>query len=184
MTAGEQTNLFEQPLARNSDQSTAFKAAGDLYRSGRWGRQMRVVFDGLRKHQGATYRELSATLHYDDRNVVARRLADLRRAGAVCNGPPRVCRVCGTRCKTWWLASPVHDNARQGPAGQPSRQSRTPAPMQPGSGPTGAGRASHRPTPVPADVLSPAERMRVRERLRADADPLTQRFLDRVGGAK
>ncbi len=34
--------------------------------------------------------------------IPARRLSELERSGVVRKGEPRVCRVKGTKCVTWW----------------------------------------------------------------------------------
>ena len=91
-----------QPAARRSDPSGSVAAAERLQQSGLGGRQRRAVFLALRERQGATSKELAEHMACD-RYTPARRLVELERAGWVCRGRRRTCRVSGIKCVTWYL---------------------------------------------------------------------------------
>ena len=92
-----------EPGCHRHDPDTSREAAEHLRRSGRLGAQQQAVLEALRQCDGATHAELGAFmgLHW---LTPARRLPELERAGRVHKGEPRVCRVKGSRCTTWWLA--------------------------------------------------------------------------------
>ena len=89
------------PLCHRHDPQTSQQAAERLRESGRLGAQQRAVLEALRRCNGATHAELGAFmgLHW---LTPARRLPELERAGLVRKGEPRICRVKGSRCTTWW----------------------------------------------------------------------------------
>jgi len=64
------------------------------------GAQCAAVLKALRLQPGSTSRELAQRMCMD-RYMVARRLPDLRKKGAVKQGPQRVCEVAGHRAVTW-----------------------------------------------------------------------------------
>ena len=90
------------PLAHRSDPETSFEAAKKLDKSGKLHTQRRAVLEALHKCDGATHAELGdfMGLHW---LIPARRLPELERAGLVRKGEPRICRIKGSKCTTWWI---------------------------------------------------------------------------------
>jgi len=89
-------------LTHRGDPDTSREAARKLMASGRLTGQRRAVFEALRDSDGATHAELGRVMGCDWL-VAARRLPELERMGLVMKGQPRICRVKGSRCTTWWL---------------------------------------------------------------------------------
>jgi len=107
----EQTLLFPIParlqilngaMAHREDPDTSRLAAEQLVESGGLARQQQAVFDALHRCDGSTHGEIGQTMgcHW---LIPARRLPELQKAGLVKKGEPRICRVKGSRCVTWWL---------------------------------------------------------------------------------
>ena len=94
--------LWDQPLSRRTDPDTSYEAAKNLAESGKWNSQKIAVYEGLRKFDGATSGELAHFLGID-RYTPSRRLPEIERTGCIKRGDPRVCRVQGSRCTTWWI---------------------------------------------------------------------------------
>jgi len=94
--------LFDVPRCRRSDPVTSYLAAEKLRLSGRLRGQRRAVYEALRKNDGATSAEISSILGHD-RYLASRRMCELERRGLIVRGKPRVCRVTGNKCLTWWI---------------------------------------------------------------------------------
>jgi len=92
------------PLSHRHDPQTSRDAAEDLKASGRLGRHQQIVLDGVRRRNGGTHAEIAAITPLDWLQV-ARRLSELRRAGRVRRGAPRLCTVKRSRCCTWWVVT-------------------------------------------------------------------------------
>lgn len=86
--------------AANADPVTSFIAAEQVEKSGKANLQRQIVLAWVRQHPGQTAAEIA---HHTglERHVPSRRLPELREAGLVSNGSPRICGVCGTRQMTW-----------------------------------------------------------------------------------
>lgn len=84
------------------DPESSVGAARTVTESGALGRQAAIVLSLVRAFAGATCDELAAQTTLN-RFQVARRLSDLKRAGHVLRGAPRVCRVTGRRQCVWRL---------------------------------------------------------------------------------
>ncbi len=74
-------------------------------RSGKLRTQRQATLEAVRRHPGATHGELGRFMGVDW-FIPARRLSELEREGLVRKGEPRVCRVKGTKCLTWWASDP------------------------------------------------------------------------------
>jgi predicted transcriptional regulator len=94
--------LFDIPLSRQTDPGTSRLAAKELAASGIYGRQKRMVYEGLKRNNGTTSAELAQRIGVD-RYVTARRLPDLEREGIVRKGPARLCEITNSLCVTWWI---------------------------------------------------------------------------------
>jgi hypothetical protein len=94
--------IEDKPLTHRGDPQTSFHAGEQLRRSGKLAAQQQAVLEALRQCDGSTHAELGAFmgLHW---LTPARRLPELERAGRVRKGEPRICRIKGSRCTTWWL---------------------------------------------------------------------------------
>jgi len=91
-----------QPLSHHDDPPTSRDAARKLSQSGRLTGQRRAVLDALHQCDGATHAELGRAMGCDWL-VAARRLPELERAKLVRKGEPRICKVKGSKCTTWWI---------------------------------------------------------------------------------
>lgn len=89
--------------SRRSDPPTSRQAADGVERSGRAAQQREAVLSRIRGRHGQTSAEVAAALGME-RHAPARRLPELREAGLVRMGVPRVCEVTGRQCVTWWPA--------------------------------------------------------------------------------
>ena len=89
------------PSCHTDDPGTSFDASDRLAKSGRLHTQRQAVLEALRQCDGATHAELGAFMgvHW---LTPARRLPELARLGLVRKGEPRICRVKGSKCTTWW----------------------------------------------------------------------------------
>ncbi len=103
MAHTEKTWEADKALTHRGDPQTSHEAAGCLRRSGKLAAQQQAVLEALRQCDGATHAELGAVMgvHW---LTPARRLPELERAGLVRKGEPRICRIKGSRCTTWWCA--------------------------------------------------------------------------------
>lgn len=101
IAAETKTREVDRPRTHRGDPQTSHEAAEHLKRSGRLAAQQQAVMEALRECDGATHAELGVFmgLHW---LTPARRLPELERAGLVKKGEPRICRVKGSRCTTWW----------------------------------------------------------------------------------
>lgn len=87
--------------ARRTDPETSHLAAVAVEISGTARLQRRRCLDGVREHPGVTAAELAAFLAME-RHAPSRRLPELRQAGLVRNGNPRICSVVHRPSMTWW----------------------------------------------------------------------------------
>lgn len=101
--------LTAEPLSRNSDPVTSFRAAESLAQSGRWASQKQRVLHALRCHPYVTSAELSDIMGTKDRYLCSRRLADLANEGLAERRRPRRCRVTHRICLTWYAPKPGAD---------------------------------------------------------------------------
>lgn len=97
--------LFDPaPLAATADPDTSHASAREHVASGAQGEHCRRVLELVRMAPGSTYVELwegqSGRQILRDVEIM-RRLNDLRHAGLVRQGPPRTCRVKGTKMVVW-----------------------------------------------------------------------------------
>jgi len=88
-------------LTHRGDPETSREAARKLMAAGKLGLHRQIVLDGVKCCPGGTHSEIAAGTPLDWLQV-ARRLSELERAGLVRKGEPRICRVKGSRCTTWW----------------------------------------------------------------------------------
>ena len=185
--------IHMQPASRGNDPSGSFVAAEQLQQSGLGGRQRRAVYMALRERQGCTSKELAAYMGVD-RYTPARRLVELQRAGWVCRGRRRKCRVSGIESVTWFVTRPWIQKPRsraqvpcrsQGHRDTGCRESVPESRSAPAKaetahrgtaalGASGASRAQARPAP---DITTAVERRRLRERLASAGSEHTRRFL-------
>jgi hypothetical protein len=91
----------ERPRSHRDDPETSRRAAENLAKSGKHKTQRGATLEAVRRCPGATHAELGRFMGVDWLTP-ARRLSELEDAGLVRKGEPRVCRVKGTRCVTWW----------------------------------------------------------------------------------
>ncbi len=98
------------PRSHSHDPITSHEAESRHTASGRRQRNADLVYDLATKHPASTAIELWDSAGAEIQSAlkepqeVRRRLTDLASVGRVQQGPPRVCRVRGTRQVTW---SPV-----------------------------------------------------------------------------
>src|SRR5688572_18074352 len=100
----EQLDMFTpQPVARarNTDPLTSYQAAGQVERSGVAHGQRRACLEVVQVHSGLTAAEIAERAGLE-RHAASRRLPELREAGLVRSGKPRICGVQGTNAMTWW----------------------------------------------------------------------------------
>lgn len=170
-----------EPLSRNTDSLGSFKAADRLGRTGLGSRKRLAVYHALRQHQGSTSAELAQAAGLD-RHDVARRLPELEKAGWVSRGGVRQCTACGLPCVTWfvtrrWLESPAVPRDCEPQA--------APGAATPATGTTTSARPRSATTvalgPIPASVITPAERAALRRRLAAEGPDHVRRFLRHAG---
>jgi len=95
--------LFDQSLARSSDPLSSFIAGERARRSRKCQNLLQMILRAVRSHPGLTSAEIGKLLEID-RHDAARRLPHLMHRGVIIQGKQRICRVCGSRCVTWWLA--------------------------------------------------------------------------------
>jgi hypothetical protein len=91
--------------AATADPSTSHEAADRMNRSGTAKRNAAAVLALVKAHPWLTSRELSELPDCPttiDRHEVARRCADLEKAGAIRKGPKRLCKAAGTKAVTWF----------------------------------------------------------------------------------
>ena len=93
------------PASRLNDPVTSHEAEEHVNASGIRDGQARVVFEALRRREGATSAELARYAGVD-RYVTGWRLPDLERLGLVAKGESRKCRVAGKNAITWCIAQP------------------------------------------------------------------------------
>lgn len=94
------------PLASPRDPSTSHDAGEQHERSGKAETNRRFVLMLVRENPGMTSVELHAAQgdRSDlDRHEVSRRLADLKNAGTVRQGPARACSIKGTEMVSWFV---------------------------------------------------------------------------------
>lgn len=89
-------------LSHRGDPQTSREAATKLLESGKLTGQRKAVLEALSQCDGSTHAELGGAMGRDWL-VAARRLPELARMGLVRKGEPRICRVKGSRCTTWWI---------------------------------------------------------------------------------
>jgi len=92
-----------KPLSHRTDPDTSREAAERLRTSGKLTGQRKAVLEALHECDGSTHGELGAFMgvHW---LTPARRLPELARVGLARRGEPRVCRVKGSKCTSWWVA--------------------------------------------------------------------------------
>ena len=88
-----------------ADPATSHEAEEHVNTSGIRDGHARVVFEALRRHEGATSAELASYAGVD-RYVTGRRLPDLEKLGLVRKGESRRCRAARKNAITWWLTTP------------------------------------------------------------------------------
>jgi hypothetical protein len=163
-----------EPASRDRDPVSSNRAAEAIKQSGVGGKQRLAVYMALRQHQGCTSAELAEHMGAD-RYCPSRRLPELARAGWVCRGRRRRCKVSGVVCKTWWIVRGWAEGSK----------TTAPVPSRPAGQNAPAPAAGER---EPVAVLTPEERRRLRERMMQSGDSLTRKFLAGVaqggGGAK
>lgn len=101
--------------ARAADPATSHAAAAMVEASGAANTNRRLVLRLVRDYPGLTAVEIHAAQGDRgglDRHEVSRRLADLRDAGLVVNGPERACSIKRTRMLTWEPTERGHGNGR------------------------------------------------------------------------
>lgn len=102
----EQPSFDFSARARRSDPESSHAAATRMNRSGKMARQCARVLAIVEATPGLTSAEL-AERHHEDRQMIARRLANLRDgtkahpAKLVKNGEQRICNVNKTLALTW-----------------------------------------------------------------------------------
>lgn len=89
-----------QATARRTDPATSHEAAAEHNASGRAQAHAAMVMEQVRWQPGSTAAEIGAATNLGHHEA-ARRLADLEHAGKVRKGPPRECRVKGSKMTTW-----------------------------------------------------------------------------------
>ncbi len=98
------TGLTPVAQARATDPATSHEAAARVEASGVADDQRSRCLAEVRRLPGQTCGEIGDNIGLQ-RHAVGRRLPELRTAGLVKNGDPRLCRVQGTRQMTWYPAS-------------------------------------------------------------------------------
>jgi len=154
-----------EPLSRNHDPLPSYQAADGLKQTGIGGRQRFAVYQALRKNQGVTSAELSRIMDCD-RYTPSRRLPELARAGWICRGSRRRCRVSHIACETWWIVRPWAESRKSGSL-VPTRRDSERAVAQ-----TLAGERD--------PITTPDERRQLRRGLAERGDSTTQHFLASV----
>lgn len=101
-------SLIDVPRAAKADPDTSHLAAARIKASGALNRQQQRVCDFVEIHKGFTSAELAksyASVHsgiwQQHRPMFGRRLPELEGVH-IHKGEPRVCRVTGSPCVTWW----------------------------------------------------------------------------------
>ncbi|MDY0357075.1 MAG: helix-turn-helix domain-containing protein [Sedimentisphaerales bacterium] len=172
-----------EPLSRNTDSLGSFKAGDRMAKSGLGGKRRARVYHALRQAQGSTSAELAKAAGLD-RHDVARRLPELAKAGWVVRGRARMCKVCAVPCTTWYVVRRwIETTDRQ--SSVPAQRPTAAAKSEPGAkSPTSGGSSDHGqhggPAAVPGSVTTPEDRRRLREKLAAEGDDRTRRFLEGV----
>lgn len=99
-----QVTIFDAiATSRHTDPATSHLAAAAVEASGRAGSDRAKLVRAVELHPGHTAVELIGLMMCEGvtRHNASRRLAELRKAGLVTNGPARVCSVSGTKQMTW-----------------------------------------------------------------------------------
>ena len=104
----------DTPHSHRTDPTTSREAAKRLRASGEHRSQKASTLAAVRRCPGATHGELGRFMgvHWF---IPARRLSELEREGLVKKGEPRVCRVKGTKCVTWWAVEEGKSNTERIP---------------------------------------------------------------------
>lgn len=105
-TATGPYRMAATPLAAAADPVTAHEAGERHERSGRLKANLAIVFALVKREPGSTSVELHAAQgdRSDlDRHEVSRRLADLKNAGRVRQGPAKECSIKRTAMVSWWV---------------------------------------------------------------------------------
>ncbi len=95
------------PLASPADPVTSIDAGEQHAKSGRLSSNCKVALQLVTLYPGKTAVELfncQGDLGSMQRHEMSRRLADLKNAGLVKQGDPRVCEFAGTKQVTWYLS--------------------------------------------------------------------------------
>lgn len=92
-----------QARARWSDPATSHEAARLIERNGKAAHNRRLLLTAARAHPERTAGELARHTGLD-RHEASRRLPELRDAGFLLSGKPRICEVLGTKAMVWWPA--------------------------------------------------------------------------------
>lgn len=87
--------------SRRTDPQTSAEAAERIESTGKAATQRRICLLAVRAQPGLTAAEIASKLDCD-RHMPSRRLPELRDAGLVRNGEPRVCSVVNSNCGTWF----------------------------------------------------------------------------------
>lgn len=98
--AGAALHECPRAKARATDPATSFEAARGVERSGKADAQREICLNAVKLRPGMTAGELAEYTGLD-RVAAGRRLPELRQAGAIKNGPQRLCKIMGTRQMTW-----------------------------------------------------------------------------------
>ena len=102
-----QQKMFDRVVdtarARLTDPDTSHEAAAQVEQSGRAGSDRAKMLEAVTRFPGHTAVELVGLVMCQGvtRHNASRRLAELRKAGLVKNGPARVCSVAGTKMLIW-----------------------------------------------------------------------------------
>jgi hypothetical protein len=86
--------------ARREDPATSHLAARSVEITGKAGAKRTICLERVRRCPGETAAEIAFVLNIE-RHIPSRRLPELRDAGLVKNGTPRVCGVMGRKSLTW-----------------------------------------------------------------------------------
>ena len=100
-----------QARARRTDPETSHEAAASVEAGGQAKSQRRLCMAAVVSSAGQTAAEIARRMELE-RHVPSRRLPELRDAGLVHNGEPRICRVMRRRSMTW-LPGPKPEPGQQ-----------------------------------------------------------------------
>jgi hypothetical protein len=94
---------FSAPQARSrrDDPTTSHEAAIRIEKSGAAADQRALCLAQIKRNPGMTAAEVAVAQRME-RHAPSRRLPELRDAGLVFNGHPRLCTVQGSRSLTWF----------------------------------------------------------------------------------